>query len=45
MKLTEYREKMKTILLTRNSMIRLAKDNYSKARRDLNAKYMRELKK
>jgi DNA-binding protein H-NS len=41
--LGEYREALKTALITRNNLIKMAKDNYQKARKAATERYKKQL--
>ena len=41
--LGEYREALKTALITRNNLIKMAKDNYAKARKTATERYKKQL--
>ena len=41
--LGEYRESLKTALIARNNLIKMAKDNYSKARKTATERYKKQL--
>jgi len=41
--LGEYRESLKAALITRNNLIKMAKDNYAKARKTATERYKKQL--
>ena len=41
--LGEYREALKTALIARNNLIKMAKDNYQKARKAATERYKKQL--
>ncbi|MGD0905912.1 MAG: hypothetical protein ABR924_23750, partial [Terracidiphilus sp.] len=41
--LGEYREALKTALIARNNLIKMAKDNYAKARKNATERYRKQL--
>jgi hypothetical protein len=41
--LGEYRESLKTALIARNNLIKMAKDNYAKARKNATERYKKQL--